>query len=198
MQEGQWNPERTAFWALCACCLTGWCGDVCIVSLYIFVYYIYFVGYKCWDSWPATDVMNDELEVSESKVAGFRKEQLNREKDSNFPIRNSRCSFHLHPPTDNGLYRVSSQSSTSIIWALRALLTWAGRRRTGDGLYLTWTPGSGCPKCCGVAVALAGRVGRYSLAVRAPTTYFLRALQRGGCFSFFGNMPCCRALIQKG
>lgn len=75
------------------------------------------------------------VEVSEFKAAGFRREQLNREKGSNFPIRNSRRSFHLHPPIEKRLYQISSQSSASIIWAFRVLSAWTGH--TGNGLHLT-------------------------------------------------------------
>lgn len=137
------------------------------------------------------------VEVSESEVAGFRREQLNREKESNFPIRNSRCSFHLHPPTDNGLYQVSSQSSTSVIWALSEQdtqvmgCTWPGHQAAGAR-----SAAESLPHLQG------GWAGTASLYVLPPRTscgrfsveavsLFLGVCLAAGLWSRRGSPGCC-------
>ena len=138
------------------------------------------------------------VQVFEFKVAGFRREQLNRERGSNFLTRNNRHSFHLHPPNRKQIVPNKFSKLGLHYLSFTCAPHLSGTQRSQD--YLTLDTGQLVPvlpqsRC---RTRREGGQGRARCTYVLPPMCFLQALQCGGCFSFFGCMPCCRALIQKG
>lgn len=74
----------------------GGSGDVCVVDLYVFVSYVCFVGYKCWDSWPVTEVTTDEWKCLNLRQPHSEEESWREGKAPPFPLQTVGACFTLN------------------------------------------------------------------------------------------------------
>lgn len=166
-------------------------GDVCVVYLCIFVCYIYFVGCKCWDSWPVTEVMTGEWKCLNLRQLDQKRRAEQGKRLHLSPLQTVGAPFTLSPQKDTS--RTKSVLKAGPRSAERYVCPCLSRTR---GQRAPLDPG---PRAASATTAaLTGRrVGRRRVTVPTAAQVLRPALGQGDCLVVWVS-ALLRALVQEG